>query len=507
MTSPTAAKSVLPADKAAIHRPDRAADHTHAQRSFGQWVRFILSPLASLKLTVALFALSAFLVFAGTLVQMRHGIWTVVDEYFRTAFAWIEFRTLAFYAADIPGGFYFPGGWLLGSLLLINLLAAHTVRFTVKARGQRLWMGLGVMVIGLILLGMSIAGVFQSDVAATEGAAFWRVFGRLAQGLVVGVVLLAACIMLFQKRAGIVLLHGGIILMLFSELVTGLFAVESTMTIPEGQSVNYLDHSRLSELAFIDDSDEKTNDEAVIPQSILAAGAGRISDERLPVDVEVIEYMPNSAPPMDMARLGPPMQAKNRATTGEGKDFLILPKAEGTGVDSNQAKDAPSAYVRFFDKKSGADLGTYILSYWFYPNFTLRQWDLPQTLTVDGKTWKVYLRPKRLYTPYRVELIDFRFDRYIGTNTPKNYSSDIRLVDASADVDRTVRIWMNNPLRYAGQTFYQSSFMPGEDGTVLQVVRNHGWMIPYLSCMIVGVGMTALFGDRLIQFLRKRMSS
>ncbi len=85
----------------------------------------------------------------------------------------------------------------------------------------------------------------------------------------------------------------------------------------------------------------------------------------------------------------------------------------------------------------------------------------------------------------------------MGTNTPKNYSSHLRLVDKSRNVDRTVKIWMNNPLRFAGETFYQSNY--GRDAatrteyTGLQVVTNTGWRIPYVSCMIVAVGMLAQF--------------
>ena len=47
---------------------------------------------------------------------------------------------------------------------------------------------------------------------------------------------------------------------------------------------------------------------------------------------------------------------------------------------------------------------------------------------------------------------------------------------------------MNNPLFHSGETFYQSRFFPGEKGTVLQVVRNPVWWMPYLSCVIVTAG-------------------
>ena len=59
---------------------------------------------------------------------------------------------------------------------------------------------------------------------------------------------------------------------------------------------------------------------------------------------------------------------------------------------------------------------------------------------------------------------------------------------------RDVRIWMNNPLRYRGDTLYQSSFdAETEKGTVLQVVDNKVWMAPYVACMIVALGMLGQF--------------
>src|SRR5262249_8629823 len=75
-------------------------------------------------------------------------------------------------------------------------------------------------------------------------------------------------------------------------------------------------------------------------------------------------------------------------------------------------------------------------------------------------------------------------------------------------VDREVHIWMNNPLRFAGETFYQSSYdrdpRTGIEVTGLQVVSNTGWMIPYVSCMIVGVGMLFQFSVTLLRFLNRR---
>ena len=59
------------------------------------------------------------------------------------------------------------------------------------------------------------------------------------------------------------------------------------------------------------------------------------------------------------------------------------------------------------------------------------------------------------------------------------------------------------PLTDAGETFYQASFKENDKGTILQVVKNPGWLLPYLSCAMVGGGMTIHFLLRLIPVLRR----
>ena len=91
------------------------------------------------------------------------------------------------------------------------------------------------------------------------------------------------------------------------------------------------------------------------------------------------------------------------------------------------------------------------------------------------------------------------------TAGPEPVRSTVRLVDSTRGVDRDdLDIWMNNPMRYEGETFYQAGFLPGDIGTRLQVVRNAGWMIPYVGCVIVGTGLLAQFILHLIGFLRER---
>jgi hypothetical protein len=409
------------------------------------WLYKALQALASLRVTVALFALSILLVFFGTLAQVDANIWTVVGKYFRSFYVWVPFQIFfsAFTRnARVGGGFPFPGGWLLGSLLLVNLLAAHAIRFKLS----------------------------------------W-------------------------KRSGIILLHAGLIVIMLGELVTGLFAVEGSMLIYQGQSTNYVMHPRESELAISLAGSGGTTDFAVVPMALLRRTNTPIKSDNLPFDVEVVRYMvncrvcknPNAAPEQLSLQYGDmpdtPDGTDNPATAGMGaKYYVAVNLPETSGMDQSK-EDQAGAYIRFRDKH-GKDLGTYMFS-------TLLQ-DEPQYVTVDGKKYDVRLRLKRSYKDYTVHLIEFRHDKYMGTDKPKNFSSHVRLTDPSTGEDQEVIISMNSPLRYGGETFYQQSFLQGDRATILQVVRNPGWLMPYLSCVMVALGMLIHFGFHLQSFLRKR---
>lgn len=388
-------------------------------------LKSLIEPLASLRLTVVVLSAGMFLTLAGTLAQVENGIWTVVDDYFRSIAVWVPFQL--FFPEKllkIPGAIPFPGGLTLGVLLFINLTAAFIVRFT------------------------------------------WS-----------------------RKRIGVIISHAGVILLLVGEFVTGMAADEGNMTIEEGKSANFIEDIRESELAVVDPSDPTSDRVVVVPQGMLASTPS-ISDPRLPFTVEVLEWMPNSG------LLGPMQATKaqlDRADAGLGKQIAAVRIPEATGVDGATV-DVPSAYIKVMAE--GKSLGTYLVSVGLVSS---------QPISVGGKTYDVSLRFRRTYKPYTLSLIDFRHDRFVGTNTPRNFSSLVRLQDPARNVDREVLIYMNNPLRHAGETFYQSSFKPGDTTTILQVVRNPGWLLPYFSCGLVTIGLLIHFGVRLAAPIKRNV--
>lgn len=392
-----------------------------------------LQSLASLRVTVTLFALSIFLIFAGTLAQTQAGIWAVMENYFRTAIAWIEIRPLTFGLVDSDSAFPYPGGWILGGLVLLNLLAAHLMRFT----------------------------------------ASW-------------------------KRCGILMIHTGLIVLILSEFVTGMAAEEGQMTIWEGGASNFVEDIREVELAIIDTTDPAFNAVRAIPESRFVSAARSpvtIDEPGVPFAVRVERFMPNA---QLLSTRGMGASMPNPATAGIGQEVVARPRPPVTGTDPEQRINWAAAYVTLIDRESNQPLGTFLTS------LQLSERQMPQLIEHNGRRYHLFLRFKRTYKPYAIQLLDFRHERYPGTQTPKAFESHIRLVDPSRGENRAAVIRMNQPLRYAGQTFFQAAFKEGDKGTVLQVVDNPGWLMPYVSCSLIVLGLVVHFVMSLGRFMGRR---
>jgi hypothetical protein len=375
----------------------------------------------SLKLTVVLLVLGMLLVFAATLDQVNLGIWAVQEKYFRSFFVFWRAGDLL-----LP---VFPGGYTIGGLLLVNLVAAHYYRFSLT----------------------------------------W-------------------------KKAGIQLTHAGLILLLLGELFTGLYQDDFSMRLSQGEPRGYSESYRENELAIIDITDPKFDEVVAIPEPILA-GKSPIQHPRLPFRVVPKEYYPNSGisnRDSSGKSASPAASLATKATKGIGLNVDLTPLPITYKQDE---RNVPGAMVELVS--SEGPLGTWLLS--ADPRMP------PQRFEHAGRSYTVGLRFARSYKHFTLTLLKFSHDRYSGTEIPKNFSSRIQLKTPDGHDDREVLIYMNNPLRYAGFTFYQASFEPGNDKvTILQVVRNPSWLIPYIACSIMTLGLIWQFWIHLIAFIAKR---
>ena len=381
---------------------------------------------SSLKLTVVLLSFSLILIFFGTLDQVQYGIWHTQELYFES------FLVVWTFPEHAPLGQHLhwiripmPGGYLLGGMLLTNLLAAHFNRFKLS----------------------------------------WA-------------------------KCGIFLIHSGLILLLISELMTDILAVESQMPVDEGGTSNYSQGFRENELVFIDRSHPEHDSVHAIPASLLKPGK-RINVPNTPLSIRTVRYHGNAE--IGRATSGSP--AESIATRGAAvrMGIIVNPKPE------TYSEDEINTVTAFVEVIKGEDsLGTWLVSNVMDERFP------PQMVDAGDRSFEIALRFTRHYYPFEIELIDFKHEKYPGTEVPFNFSSEVKVTHQDSTKNQKALIYMNHPLRYEGLTFFQASFANQDKTSIFQVVRNPGWLLPYLSVLLMGLGMCAQFGMHFFKFLGKQ---
>lgn len=315
--------------------------------------------------------------------------------------------------------------------------------------------------------------------------ASWRVPVMPGGGLV-GLVLMVNLIVAqfgrlerSWRKAGLWFIHFGLILLFAGEFVTGLFQVETQMALEEGETGNFAEAPREAELAVIDTAAPDYDEVFAVPQARLTAGQ-IIAHPGLPFTLLVKRAYRNST----LVDRGP--QAGGEpvlATQGVGPGIVVRPDPPVTRDDFT---DRPSAWVEVRDGQRS--LGTWLVSLGITRE---------QGFELNGRRYQLSIRPKRRYMPFSLTLLDFRHEKHPGTEVPRHFSSRVLLSDEGRGERREVLISMNEPLRYGRKAFYQASFGKEDTLSILQVVDNPGWIIPYAACVLVAAGLLWHFLYRL----------
>jgi hypothetical protein len=309
-------------------------------------------------------------------------------------------------------------------------------------------------------------------------------------GATVGLVLLvnlvaaqAKRLELSWKKAGIWIVHAGLIILFVGEFVTGGYQVDGRLVFEEGQTANFVEVPRAVELAVIDVTDPSYDDVYGIPEVALARG-GTVPVKGTPLQVRVKRFHRNVQ--FTSAGPGSPPVGADKGV-GVGASMREIPP-----VTVDDQVDTSAAVVEIL--ADGRSLGTWLAS---------NRIEDAQPFEHAGRTYELGLRARREYLPYTLTLKDFKHDVYPGTSIPKNFSSLVRLVHPSKGEDRDVLIYMNQPLRYAGKAFFQASFGKNDTLSVLQVVENPGWLLPYVSTVLVTLGLLVHFAISLRRGVRR----
>lgn len=288
------------------------------------------------------------------------------------------------------------------------------------------------------------------------------------------------------NKAGMIVIHSGILLMLLGEIFTGLLGREAQMVINEGEILNYSTFPREIELVVIRPDADGLETVTAIPQGRLKDGA------QFPLggfSLKIHSYYPNS-------EILPEADAtdrfdKTRASEGLGKGYAVRRTPRETADDR---RDLNTAFVEVIPDGEKPQ-GLWLLSNAFKDE---------QSFVTAGRSWRMAIRPSRLYHPFSIKLVDFSHDRYLGTDVPKNFSSKIKILNPDTGENREDLIYMNHPLRYGGFTFYQAGFENNDSTSIFQVVRNPVWTLPYISCAMVGLGLLWVFSQHLIKAISRR---
>ncbi len=523
-----------------------------------------MMPLASLKFTVALLFLAILMTWVATLEQAYDDVFNVKMRHFSSLL--VEVPVQVFFPPawapslqNVPGKLFLPSGVSILVLMIINLTAAHSLRFKVQAAGGRLAAGMvalmaaiaitvvvvanghgaglqtakneffskmwflmqvAMLVLALgsivwsfllgpkrrlervMLLYLGAMGILAAAVLlylgdrAYIGDSAMRIMWQLAQATIAAISAFVACVFLFKRKAGMVLLHIGVMGLMLNEILVTTAHKEQRLIVAEGETTSQVLDIRYHEMAIVDLSDAKNDRIVTVPADKLAS-LEKISSPELPFDIRCVKYLRNSTFASSSA------DTLQLATTGIGKRIPLKEAPPVAGTGSDQEVDSPAAYVELFDKKTGESLGIHALP-------SQLKAELADRVTVDGKDYHVLLRVETFQKPYKVTLNDASREDYPGSTTPKHYGSKITLADQRTGESTSQEIKMNNPLRYGGETFYQSG-MPdptpgGPQYSVFQVVTNVGWMIPYVCCMYTVVGLLGQFMLSLLSYLEKQLA-
>lgn len=419
----------------------------------------IIKIFTSLRLTVTLLAFGILLVFVGTVAQADEGLYQAQARYFKHWYVW----GITMFGHKIPIGL--PGGYLIGTLLLVNLTAAHIKRF------QRTWKKFGIHLthLGVILL---LVGQLTTDLLSRETQM------RFAEG---------------ETKS-------------YSESGLEYELAFLTDLDADREEVVAIPASRLAKPG--DFKHEK------LPFIVRVKSYWRNSDPSFRAPMQ------DNAPPLTTNGVAVSFDFREEKET-RSMDSKNVPTAIlefigpqgtlGTWVASGWSGDQVmvASLWRFWSEKQklGPQLAQSMVA----------RLTAPQTLVVGGKSYTFSLRPTRAYKPFSLTLLKTTHDVYPGTVTssspegiPKDFRSRVRINNPQTGENREVEIYMNSPLRYAGLTFYQSQMdreeleRGGRGVSGLQVVRNPSWLTPYLGCAIVAAGLIVQFMIHLVGFVGRR---
>lgn len=337
-------------------------------------------------------------------------------------------------------------------------------------------------------------GLYQSQKKYFSSMILWIWYIPLPGGLLTMLILTLNLIAFFfkknvwnKKKLGVLIVHFGSILLLIGGGLTYLFSNEGAMQLTtKNKKTNFIQSYHDKELCVINlsefkDSLEYTN----FSDKILKIG-NTLNFETLPFEMKVLNYCENSRLIIDNKK-----DSLHKGKMAKSYNFECI-KSE---IENSENKSAIKLLLKSIDSKLNDADGIYISR--------LDPGQNVQKIDYNGFEYAVILQPKRTYLPFDIELIEVTKINHPNSEIAKSYSSEVNVLDNN-NIKRKL-ITMNNPLRFKGYTFYQAHYEEeaGIKTSVLAVVKNYGRLFPYISSIIMCIGILIQIFIRMPRLFKK----
>lgn len=263
------------------------------------------------------------------------------------------------------------------------------------------------------------------------------------------------------ERSGTIITHISVLLLLIGGLLTALHAQEGYLDVARGEVKSYVADYHQRDLVLLDQRGQIVWN--VDPYDI------SVGDKLTPLEgvtIEILELCRNCAVSM--------REEVNENHTGMARQMQIAPDELRHNDEENM---------------TGATL---LITSEGIEQIGLVLENVPREIQFkhNEQDYAFTMRRARRNLPFQVQLLDFQKELHPGTEMARAYSSRVKILDQGSEWESLIT--MNEPLRYKGYTLFQASYIEGIEGqgdvSVLAIVRNAGRSFPYLSGIMLCLG-------------------
>ena len=260
------------------------------------------------------------------------------------------------------------------------------------------------------------------------------------------------------KKIGLIICHLGFLALLLGSFLIYHFTEEGSIHLEKSQSLEHFISDNKYELSVIQSLDRYERI-TIFPENLLKTQR-KMRKKDLPLQIKIHKYFSN-------CRF---VKKSSDLNTGLFKNYtLLLEKSEKPPIKAG-------CYLEIFiEEKSIGKL--YLRA------------DSLERFHYKNQNYALKLRKAKKNLPFQVQLVDFHIKNYPGTRKLKYIESQINIKDGSKNIKG--KIELNKPIRYKGYIFYQISF--DKKRSVLAVVKNPFWFFPYISSLLIFLGMLIHF--------------